>query len=214
MSDQAFDGTQRVWKLAAVLATAAILVGLAVSSAPAGAQDLAVAAKGKCKKGKHHAVSAKKKCKKKGGATTPTPTPPVNLAPRVRATLTWTGPGDLDLLAWDTNGARGSVETNNIASSSFSADATTAGTETFTDTLSTSNRQFTYGICKDVANATPVTSWSLTFTNSAGASETHTQATEMGFVFTNANSNIRFVYSNPPSFDPGGGTAMGWCPTT
>jgi hypothetical protein len=177
----------------------AVAVGTGSAIASSSGDAVAVTAKKKCKKGKKSAVAAKKKCKKKA---TPTPTP--GPTPKVRATLMWSGTGDLDLLAWETNGNRGSVEhPTAIANASFSADATSGGTETFTDTVS-STRQFAYGVCAD--NISASTNWTLTIVSSGGIVQTFTAT------YTTTGDNTKFTYANPPSFDPGPGSS-GWCPT-
>ena len=185
--------------LVAVLGLA-VAVGTGSAIASSSGDPVAVTAKKKCKKGKKSAVAAKKKkCKKKGG--TPAPT---TGAPRVRATLTWSGPGDLDLLAWDTNGARGSVEANAITNASFSADATNGGTETLTD-VAVTTRQFAYGICAD--NVSAITNATLTVHTAAGNTHTYTPALD------STGDNYRVTWTNPDSFDPGPGSTNGWCPT-
>jgi hypothetical protein len=187
--------------LLALVALLGLTVALAGSAVASSKGDVAVAAKKKCKKGKKSAVAAKKKkCKKK--TTTPAPAP----TPKVRATLTWSGNSDLDLLAWDTNGTKGSVEAPGaIANTSFSADDTNGGTETFTDTIG-STRQFAYGICAD--NVSSSTTWTVTIVSAGGNTQTLTNT------FTTTQDNVRYTYSNPASFNPGPGIANGWCPTS
>ena len=178
----------------------AVAVGTGSAIASSSGNAVAVTAKKKCKKGKKSAVAAKKKkCKKKGG--TPAPT---TGAPRVRATLTWSGPGDLDLLAWDTNGARGSVKANAITNASFSANATNGGTETLTDVAVTA-RQFAYGICAE--NVPGFTNATLTVLTAAG--NTHTY----GPTFVSTGHSYWVTFTNPNSFNPGPGSTNGWCPT-
>ncbi len=180
--------------------TAASAAGATTSSTI----EAGAAKKKKCKKGKKGADAAKKKkCKKKKKA-------PAAVPSTVRATLTWPGPADLDLNAWDTNGAQGFVGGPNLASSSFSADDPDGGTETFTDLLSPSSRQFAYGICVDSA-AGPM-NWTLTVRSATGITQTFDQS-DATPALDSPGDNAVVTYANPPSFVPAPDNgAGGWCP--
>ena len=132
--------------LLAVLALVALLAGVVAAGPASGDPVAGTAKKAKCKKkGKKASSAKKKKCKKKKKAV---PAP----APTVRATLTWVAdgePANLDLFVFDANGTSGNPASNSLVGTTFSANATANGTETFTDNqfLAGSGRTFGFGVC-------------------------------------------------------------------
>jgi hypothetical protein len=167
--------------LVALLGLTLALVTVGTGHAQAGH---AVEAKKKCKK-KHKSAAAakKKKCKKKKQRQPVAPVTPPAPSAVVRASLTWTSDNDVDLHVFDASGNHtgygtgGQIE-NTIPNSSFSGDAVTAGTESFTDNIfvmgGSANREFSYVACLwDVDNTD--TDYTVTFKAVTKAGLTVTQ---------------------------------------
>jgi hypothetical protein len=180
----------------ALLALVALL-GLTVAVGAGGAVassngDVAVAAKKKCKKGKKSAVAAKKKkCKKKKT------TPPATTA-TTRATLTWNDASDLNLVAWAPGGQFGSILSNPIPSTQFSANDTNGfGPETFTD-LTTPNRQFSYGVCagSGVSDSTVAT---VNYRRANGTTNTFSSTAGSSL---DEPGDLYVIIVNPGGYDP------------
>jgi hypothetical protein len=191
-------------RVSLLVLTALLGLAVVVGGSASAADDvvIGVTAKKKCKKKKHRSASSakKKKCKKKKKVPPPVPA-------TTRATLTWSpGSTDLNLYAWDTGGVMS--PSPGIASTSHSGNVA-GGPEVFRDLLSPSSRQFAYGVCT-VSVSTP-TDWTLTVVSAGGNTQT-TGSSDFG-PFTAKGENVRVTYTNPNSFDPGGGIANGWCPT-
>lgn len=155
-----------------VLLALVTLLGLAVvaagSNAAASDPGHAVAAK-KCKKHKRSARSAKKKKCKLHHIVLPAP------APLVRGTLSWTANVEVDLHAFDANGAHAGWDfnvggpdgslVNNIPSAHHNGDVGPGGpSESFTDDTfvvgGPANREFSYVAC--IYGASPSTQATFT----------------------------------------------------
>jgi hypothetical protein len=161
--------------LALCVAGAMIFSVAVVGPASAGVDSTALVAKKKgCKKGKKGADAAKKKkCKKKKKAPVPTPAPVVET---LRATLTWNTLADLDFYAYLPDGTIGSVHSNTLPGSRFSANDTNGnGPETFTD-LMTPTRQFSYVVCVAEDNDTDGTIATITYRTADGSNLTANSA--------------------------------------
>jgi hypothetical protein len=191
----------RRWVLVALVA----LIGLAVvavgSSPAASGSGRAVAAK-KCKKHKRSAAAAKKKkCKKVHHVVLPAP------GPLVRGTLSWSATNEVDLHAFDANGAHagwnGSLNgvENLIPNATHNGDIGPGGpSESFTDNIfqmgGPSNREFSYVACL-YGKSGPDPSYTATFTGVAS----NGQSTSVSVSYTSgdgADATSLTVPGGPP----------------
>ena len=151
-----------------LLAAASLFAGVVTAGVdPASAGSGATAAKKK-KKCPPNFVKFKVKGKQKCGP-----------AAGVRATLTWTNgtatPVDLDLIVWDPAGNRdGGLPFGAIPDAGISPDSQGAGPEIFSDFLSPSTRDFTFGACMSADNGTDDTVATLVFRAADGSARTVT----------------------------------------
>ncbi len=189
---------RRLQTLAILGIVAAVAAVPSISTAGSGGATSAKAAK-KCKKAKKVGLAAKKVCKKKKkavtnpvGPTTPAPNPPAPppSGPTERAKLTWNTAADLDLWVWDSLGNGGYKagigagpldDITPIPNALFPVDDTDGfGSETFTDTLAPSTREFAYQVCMAFDPTVTSSAYSITYVNGLGNTVTTTGEVAVG----------------------------------
>jgi uncharacterized protein YfaP (DUF2135 family) len=136
---------RRLIAVGVVAALALAVIGSTTGAAAESPDVQAVSAK-KCKK-KRGAASSRKRCKKRRHVQ----------GPRLRATLSWTDPQEVDLHVYDENGNHSgwsvpaSAVVQGIPNATHSGDRPAGGpSESFTDNIFSAgsfNREFSYIIC-------------------------------------------------------------------
>ena len=179
--------------LLALLALAAFTITATIGGSASAAGGNAVTAKKhkkkKCKKGFVKKKVKTKSGKKKFKCVKQVPAP----VSMVRATLTWSGGGsntDYNLYAFDPSGATGSVLSDPIASTAFSANVKgSSGSETFTDLDFGQKRAFAFGVCKQ-DGGTDGSTYSIDYVTADGVHQADTQS--------NHDDGYAAKYNGPP----------------